>query len=125
MTRPGGPLRLVSRKAAAGYGRECGARARTRSEVGVGGGGEQPVKSCEICPTNNQHLKSICSTSKRGERTTEECAEWAVTTRASKSISQTNTQQPECQRGEMAARDGNERDKNIILLSFFSPPSSF
>lgn len=93
----------------------------SRSEAGVGGG-EEPVKSCEICPSNNRHLKSICSTSKRGKRTTEECAEWAVTMRTSKSISQTNTQQPECQRGEMAAGDGNERDKNIILLSFSSPP---
>lgn len=45
--------------------------------------------------------------------------EWAVTERASKSLSQTNTQ-PEFRREEMARRDGTEkRDKNSFYFPSF------
>lgn len=90
-----------------GGGRGRGSSGGTSCKVGSGSfGAKGGQKLRNTNQFNNQDSKSICSTSEGGERTTEECAEWAVAERASKSVSQANIQQPEWRRGGMAARDG-------------------
>lgn len=81
---------------------------RPPAKSGVGSWRKGGQKLRNMNPLNNQRSKSICSTSEGGERTTEECAEWAVAERPSKPVSQANTQQPGWRRGGMAARDGAE-----------------
>lgn len=70
-----------------------------------GGGGEEPVKSYEMCPLNNQRPNQFVQRPRRSGRTTEECVEWAAARRIQVHISDKHNSRRE---RLSAAKDGQE-----------------
>lgn len=91
-TRPTGILQRGPRRAAAGRGRESEREADALCKEKVGGGGES-VKSWEMWPLNNQRPNQFVQRP-RGAGGLQRNVLSGRSLGASKSISQTNTQQP-------------------------------